>query len=281
MKSLKKEYVAFSIALALASITATSTLAANHSVEMMGKAPAQVKSTFAKNVNGRSKKGTRDVNSAAFRAALAKLDTDPKGAIADFTKILEQDPNDCDAYTYRGLAHVLVDEYDAALADAEKGSALDRNWYMPFYVKGLALMSQQKFGPAASAFTSGIKLDSTFTDFYVFRGCAFAYMGNYDDAISDETKAIAASPDNYSAHWYRLLGYFGKQDFKSAKPDAEKMASLHPTWGDPYKVLGICCEGLNDKAGAIAAFKKASDNFKNEGNAEQQKLCADEVQKLG
>ena len=62
---------------------------------------------------------------------------DYKGAIADFTKVIELDPDYVYAYFWRGMAKNKLENYQGAIADFTKVIELDPNNADAYYNRGI------------------------------------------------------------------------------------------------------------------------------------------------
>ena len=64
-----------------------------------------------------------------FNNAIEKItNQDYYGAIADYTKAIEIDPNYVRAYAFRGDAKRLLNDYNRAIADYTKAIEIDPNY---------------------------------------------------------------------------------------------------------------------------------------------------------
>ncbi|MBN2572497.1 MAG: tetratricopeptide repeat protein [Ignavibacteriales bacterium] len=117
---------------------------------------------------------------------------DYTGAIEDFTKATEINPDNADAYYYRAFAKDNLMDYPAAIEDYSKA----------------------------------IKLNPNYTEAYYNRGFAKYYLGNYEEAIIDFTKAIELNPNDA---WYYKARKIAKEnlgDIEGAAADEEMYQKL-------------------------------------------------------
>ena len=110
-----------------------------------------------------------------FDRGYTKVESDDYlGAIADYDKAIELDPNYAAAYNNRGCTYDALKQYDKAIADCNKSIELDPN-------------------NAAYAYDS--------------RGTVFKHLEQYDKAIADYNKAIELDPNYATAHYNRADAY--------------------------------------------------------------------------
>jgi tetratricopeptide (TPR) repeat protein len=106
-------------------------------------------------------------------------------AIRCYTEVLRLDPEDAQAYWFRGASYTKKGDYDKAIADC----------------------------------TEAIRLDSNNALAYCFRGASYAKKRDYDKAIADSTEAIRLDPNNPLA--YRLRGVCYNEKGEKGKADAD------------------------------------------------------------
>ncbi len=66
----------------------------------------------------------------------SRLQGDYQGAIADYNRAIEIDPNYVAAYNNRGLAYDDLEEYQRAIADYNRAIKLDPNYAHAYYNRG-------------------------------------------------------------------------------------------------------------------------------------------------
>ena len=146
-----------------------------------------------------------------------------QGAIENYTKAIESNPDNAFLYNNRGLAYFEVKKYKKAISDYSKAIELKPGYAEVFHNRGLA---------------------------YFKRG-GWASTGPFDKAISDFTKAIELKPDYLDAYYNRglsythFLHYYNKpftEDvigrFNKATFDLKKVLELDPDYILAYAGLG-------------------------------------------
>jgi len=68
--------------------------------------------------------------------------------------------------------------------------------------------------------------ESRDAEFYNNRGADYFEKGQYDQAISDFTKALDINPRYAGAYYNRGFGYFEKREYEKSWRDIEKAQSL-------------------------------------------------------
>jgi tetratricopeptide (TPR) repeat protein len=123
-------------------------------------------------------------------------------------------------------------------------------------------MDADQYDSAITNLTKALTIDPTYFDAYVNRGLVFAILGQYDQAIADENKAIELAPND--AYGYGSLALIlvscpseQYQDNAKALQLALKAVSLSP---DDYESLDslACAYAANgDFKNAIATGQQA------------------------
>jgi tetratricopeptide (TPR) repeat protein len=76
-------------------------------------------------------------------------------AVATFTRGISAEPRNAVLYRWRGHRYLSLREFDRALADLNRGAALDSSIYGIWYHLGVLRFVQGDFGAAADAFARG------------------------------------------------------------------------------------------------------------------------------
>ncbi|XP_064413798.1 protein SGT1 homolog [Latimeria chalumnae] len=96
------------------------------------------------------------------------VDEDPKKALEELTKALEQKTNDAEYYCQRAYAYILLQNYKDALADAKKALELKSSCATAFLRKGIAEYHLKNYQEAKDTFTEGQKLDDSDMTFAIW-----------------------------------------------------------------------------------------------------------------
>ncbi|XP_053918692.1 protein SGT1 homolog isoform X2 [Cuculus canorus] len=100
------------------------------------------------------------------RFSEADIDRDPGAAAQELTTALEKNPDDAEYYCQRAYAHILLQKYADAVADAKKSLELNPNNAVALLRKGLGEYHIKNYVSALESFREGQKLDNvddTFT----------------------------------------------------------------------------------------------------------------------
>jgi len=137
-----------------------------------------------------------------------KLDSgDIPGAMRFIESLIQDNPNDIEAYNLLAIAHRLKGDFDKALAILKKSLKLDPNYPDTHYHLGLLHYERGDYIKAIEEFYKAIenylpKEKNWTSDAYTALGETFYKLGMYDDAIKSWRKAVEIYPKNRRAKYY-------------------------------------------------------------------------------
>ena len=153
-------------------------------------------------------------------------------AIADYTKAIEINPKDGEAYNNRAIMYFGEKEYAKAKEDVSKAQAL-----------GYEVSPQ---------LLENLNRESTRTPEYqsLDKGGLYSDKGMHDEAIAEFDNAIQANPNSAEAYYFRAGAYAKKDDFDKAISDYTKAIEINPEYGDAYynRALAYLAKGESDKS---------------------------------
>jgi len=88
------------------------------------------------------------------------------------------------------------------------------------------------------------------------KGNGFFKQKNWDEAIKCYTEAISLDDTDASFYSNRSACYAGKEDYKEALEDAEKVIKLRPKWSKGYSRKGLALFKLNKMEDALACYEE-------------------------
>lgn len=167
--------------------------------------------------------------------------------IIEFSRLIENNPQDTNLYYKRGIAYKNQGKYGLAIKDLTKALAgnLEQAGWNSFEVKKVKkAVKQVSF--------------RTFLNILNERGIIFFITRNIEGAVSDFTKSIDICP-NSIAYYYRGICFFKKQEFEHAIYDLIAAKKIHPQYVDIRIALGLIYYYLGKSDLAISEFNTAKE----------------------
>ncbi len=190
-------------------------------------------------------------------------------AVEDYSHVIDLQPDFALAYVARGVAYEQIDDHSHALDDSNKAIELGTSDDYVYFNRGQAHLGLLDFEKAIADFTYWIDLNpKTYAVAYYYRSRAYyavsnlpgmvddldifielqpespsvladrAYihrlLGNYDNAISDYSKAIDLKPEGVERVYYERGETYGLQgDYNKMLADLRAYAKLAGDQTDP------------------------------------------------
>ncbi|MEO0536487.1 MAG: tetratricopeptide repeat protein, partial [Cyanobacteria bacterium P01_A01_bin.123] len=180
---------------------------------------------------------------------------DNQDAIDDYTKAIELNPNYADAYTNRGNAKGALEEYQGAIADHTKAIELNSDYALAYNNRGIAKRALGDNQGAIDDYNEAIQIDQNWGNIGLYvaynnRGNAKEDSGDNPGAIDDYTKAIELNPDYAEAYYNRGIAKRALGDNPGAIDDYTKAIELDPNYAVAYNNRGVAKGALENYQGA-------------------------------
>ncbi len=160
-------------------------------------------------------------------------------SLADFTRAVTLAPSSPDAYNNRGLLFQKSGDMDSSLRDLTRSIELDPKRSVPYLNRGITLMRIGKMELAEKDFDRALQIDPNNASALNNRAILFENTGRRALAIKDLTAAIEIdqkSADQYNNRGGVLLNA-GRYD--EAIKDLTRALELDPSIPDPYINLEV------------------------------------------
>ncbi|MFH1441014.1 MAG: tetratricopeptide repeat protein [Candidatus Omnitrophota bacterium] len=155
-------------------------------------------------------------------------------ALVVFSKVIQINPNNADAYNNRGNAYVYKGEFNKAIIDFDKAIELNSNSTVFYNNRGLAYVEKGNLEQALANFDKAVFINPNDVWAYSNRGNIYASQGNFDQAITDFNKAIQLAPDYAEAYNNRGIAYMDKGNINQTITDFSKAIEINPNDGKYY-----------------------------------------------
>jgi tetratricopeptide (TPR) repeat protein len=135
------------------------------------------------------------------------------------------------AHFVRGRTHYEQKEYSQAVDQYTKAIQMDGKDPQAFYQRGLSYVAQNEYQEAIADYTSALELNPRYVQAYYHRAIAHQLLGEHDQAIADYTRTLRLEPRLAAAYRHRGQVYAAKGDQERAKADLEEAQRIDPNLG--------------------------------------------------
>jgi tetratricopeptide (TPR) repeat protein len=189
-----------------------------------------------------------------YNRAYAKQNKgDYDGAIADFSRAIELNPEYVDAYDNRANSRQSQGDYDGVIADSDRALQLDPKDSYGYSDRAYAEQCKGDLKSAIEDDNRAIELDHTNGYVFTQRGYCKEMEGDLPDAMADYDRAIKIQPTGAYAYSERAYAEEAMNEFDRALADYDRALELNPGDIDSYSgrgrahfVLGHLAEALDD-----------------------------------
>ncbi len=216
------------------------------SIENMNKAREHFNSGVKKGISGEFENAIKDFNNAIelnpmFAEAflykgLAEIEMNNYDrAVRDFTITIELDPAFSDqAHYFRGLAKYFLQQYAAAIDDLSIAIRMNPD-FVAFYQRGKANLKLKEYRRSLQDFDIALRLKEDFFKGYLYRGINLYYLEDYEEAMHDLELAKKHLPGNADAHYYSGLVRLKIRNSYVAIEDLDRAIELDPNLSQAYE----------------------------------------------
>jgi adenylate cyclase len=179
-------------------------------------------------------------------------------AIELLQKAIELDATYAEAYSALGFLYSMTRQYDKAVALAEKAVALNPNSADARFHLGTTLRFAGRNEEAIPEYKIGIRLNPFPPHHYSFGlALAYAYTGQYEEAIKWGEKAVRQNPNSFLAHLFltQIYGMSGRE--KQARAEAAEVLRINPKFTLERWEKRVTFKYEEDIERAISALRKA------------------------
>jgi tetratricopeptide (TPR) repeat protein len=153
---------------------------------------------------------------------------EPEAAIIELTNVIDLDPENAEAFFYRGLAYSYNGDNKEAISDYTKSIDLDPESANTYYNRGISYFDIYDYDKAIADYSKAIELDPDYFEAYYLRGLAYGRDDDDDSAMIDFTRAIEIKPDFADGYSGRGIAYSRKDEAQKAIDDFITAIELDP-----------------------------------------------------
>ena len=205
----------------------------------------------------------RALASKFFTEALAEHDKNPHRAIDLYTKVINIDNLNADAYNNRGVLYKQLGHMEEALKDYNKAIELNSNDADVFNNRGVLYKQVGRIEEALKDYNKAIELNSNDAGIYNNRGSLYAALGNQEKALEDYNKAIELNPTADGTYNNRADLWLKSQQYEKALNDILYAIRLKSSEAIYYITKGEIYLAMKNYSDAILQFNQALSLNKN------------------
>ncbi len=216
--------------------------------------------------------GETELDICYYKAAAQYASGDMESAIATYTAIIEYDEKSPDAYFQRGCLYLKQGETELAKNDYDKAIEYNANEY-ELYIsihENLAAYGQKDMGE--SYLNKAFSIKGNDKENQVQRGRIYFLMGEYDNAITELTKAAEAEAAD--AYFYLAQVY----DAQGDSANAENYYQAYTATGNANaKTLNALGEIALEKGNYAEALGYFSEALTMEGDVNKKEIMQNQI----
>jgi tetratricopeptide (TPR) repeat protein len=180
----------------------------------------------------------------------------------ELTKTLEKitgiDKTFAPAYAYLGELALEDNKIDAAKNNFTKALENEPNNFIALTGLGNTLTRNKEYAKAIEIFAKAIEVDPGYSYNYNDRAKAKSLLHDWDGAVSDLTKAIEIAPDDYYSFIDRGKLYLDKDKKPEALADFMRASEIDPDFFLAFVFIGDINYGEKKYEAALPAYEKAT-----------------------
>lgn len=173
-------------------------------------------------------------------------------AIDLFTRFIEIEPEEAEAYTWRGFCQLPIHDYSAAdddrsrirdyllaVKDCDRAIEIDPTVRFFYTIRGIIHSSLGNYSGAISDHTFAIVLaedSQERRDSYCNRACCFEYAKDFYNSIADYTSVLTCCSEDSEAIWGRAQAYQAVRMNSQALRDLLELQVLDPEYDDEIDI---------------------------------------------
>jgi tetratricopeptide (TPR) repeat protein len=167
----------------------------------------------------------------------------PTLAIAFFSELIEENPDDAEAYAARGNAKLAACQWDAAIEDYNTALRLDENNITALTSRALAWADKKQLERALADLDQALRIEPQSAGALFLRGTLLAEAGQFNKAAADLSECLRISPDHAAAYRNRSGLWLETHDFDRAFADADSATQINPKIGAAFSNRGAALLG--------------------------------------
>jgi adenylate cyclase len=184
----------------------------------------------------------------------------PKQSLAKAIELVQKAIELDDGYSHSVLGFLLsqIRQYDRAIAEAERGVALNPNSADSHAWLGLTLILSGRYQEAILEFEKAIRLNPIPPGWYLHNlGLAYFCTGRYEEGIKECEKAVRQKPDSLYARLELAAVYSLSGRDEEARAEGTEVLRMNPRFSLEELEKRLTHKNQEDKERYIGALRKA------------------------
>jgi tetratricopeptide (TPR) repeat protein len=173
------------------------------------------------------------------------------------TRAIEVNPNSQWAFFLRGNAYAMINELSKSLKDYYSFEKIDNEFPVLYLNRGIANINMGNRYQAMEDFNQALKLRPDLYEAMYFKGKMLGENGKYDEAIELLSKVIAHDPGDLGALIHRGLYNKKKNNYIEALSDYDAVIKFEVNIAEAYHNRGNLRVMIKDLSGALEDFDEA------------------------
>jgi len=202
-----------------------------------------------------------------FKASAHLLLDENAEAVEDFDAALQQGFTPMKVYELRWEAHFKTKNYDAALADVQKGLQIQpNNNYLALELGNIYRM-KESYEDAINVYNKALSTNPNLADIHYYVAYSYSRLNNFEKQGLAASEAIKYNT-KFAGESYKLIG---DAAVAAKKPDEaiqayERALNVKPEFQEIYMLLSDVYRNQNRLPDAIATLKKGTTLFPENGD---------------
>ncbi len=177
------------------------------------------------------------------------MNGDLNGAVAEFQKAIELDPEYDKAYFNMAICQFKLKDYEGAVKSLTKVLEIKPGFYNALYYRAYSNYRMKAYDAALEDFAALLRKDPRKSDYYRYRADIYYHRQDWAKAGVEYEKMIQIKPSDSFAN-YRMGMYLLKmRKAKEALPYFDAAIESKPTYKEALAERGVVKIQLGDKSG--------------------------------
>ena len=161
-----------------------------------------------------------------MRGHLAEEEDDVARAIEEYTRAIELDAENDEAYGFRGQARYFAGRTEEALEDLERALAIDPGDQADLFNRALCHAELGNSAAAIADYTAVLDHDPENDHALYNRGLLRAGEGDHEGAVQDFSSSLELAPEDPQSLGQRAISLVALERWDEARPDLERVIAL-------------------------------------------------------